>query len=254
MSAQQKMPDEFKEKVKLENYANTFFGFGKWEADYWLVGLEERGAKTLDEFYRRYNAWRKMGSEQMVDLREFFQKSKSKADPSNGEWPEWPKWDNPTWKTLRSILLDACVNIGELDDKNEFWGGSKNVKRGSGHIALIEVSPFPAPSTKDWPYGEWIPDFMKKRSKWKKKFQEERLRHLDEMLKEHKPIAVIDYGNAGNNMEICKSFKKPILYQKAKIDSSLWISPVKIAGAGHFSKIAKTQTSKQLKNWLYKTR
>jgi hypothetical protein len=203
--------------------------------------LEERGAETSDEFCRRYDAWQRMKSAEMVDLKDFFQRSK--IDPD---------WTNRTWKALHGILLKAGAKIGELNDKNKLWGGSINVERGSGHVALIEVRPFPAPSTKVWPYEGWTPDFMKTRKQCLKKFQQERLRTLDKMLKEHKPKAVIDYGNAWKDTEKSNKFSEPKLYRKAEIDSSLWISPVKIAGARPFDTIAKTQTSEQLRNWLNK--
>jgi hypothetical protein len=70
---------------------------------------------TSDEFCRRYKAWQAMHSEEMVDLRQFFQKSNGTNDN------KWPDWENTTWKTLRDILVEAKIKIGELNDKNELW-------------------------------------------------------------------------------------------------------------------------------------
>ncbi|MCC5911649.1 MAG: hypothetical protein JJT76_14585 [Clostridiaceae bacterium] len=33
----------------VENYMNNFFGYGNFDGDYWLVGIEERGGENYQD-------------------------------------------------------------------------------------------------------------------------------------------------------------------------------------------------------------
>jgi hypothetical protein len=193
MVKEQKLPSWFDEKP-LKKYAMTFFGFGSWKADYWLVGLEERGAtKDEFEFCKRYHAWKKMQDNGMVndglvDLGKFFEK----CDIKN---PKTPNWTNQTWQAIHCICREAGLCIDELCACNARWGGA-DAKKGSCHVALIESMPFPAPSTReqDWPYAKWNLDCMKSREQCASKFLDARLKILTKMFETHKPKMVITYG------------------------------------------------------------
>ena len=41
----------------IEAYCKQFFGYGRWDAPVWFVGLEEAGAGTPDELQARLSAW-----------------------------------------------------------------------------------------------------------------------------------------------------------------------------------------------------
>jgi len=183
---QQTVPPDLKDQ-SLYQYATTFFGFGSWEADCWLIGLEERGAKYEDEFCKRYAAWQALSRPDIVDLSDFLRECRVKGAPD---------WNNQTWRTMHCICRAAGFAIGELCACNARWGGGTSVTRGSGHVALIESMPFPAPSTKarEWPYTEWNQFGIESRASCAGKFFDERLGKLAKMFREHKPKVVITYG------------------------------------------------------------
>ncbi len=237
------------DETALRKYATTFFGYGSWKADYWLVGLEERGAtKRTDEFRRRYKAWHEMDCEGLVDLRRFCRKCSEGAPKSKWTFPDWR---NPTWKALHGLLTEAGIDIGEMNENNKLWGGSVGVEEGSGHVALIEVMPFPSPSVSTWPYEKWDWDFMQKRALCGAEFREARIAKLLSRFENCKPKAVIDYSRAWKKFKQPEiTFSRPVLYREAKINSSLWLAPVKIAGPILFDDVAKEQTAKQLSRWL----
>ena len=225
-------------KEAIEKYGNDFYGYGSWKADYWLIGVEERGCedKRPNEFIDRYNAWFNFVSPELVDLRQFSGKANIQLD-----------WGNSTWKALHRLLRDAGVDVDELTENNRLWGGSQDVQRGSRHVALIEAMPFPAVSTKKWPYANWEWDFMKTRFKCRNNFLAERIKFIYKKALEMKPKAIIDYGNVWNKIN---NLTDPTLYRTTKINDSIWISPVKIAGAYPFDTVARIQTSSYLKNNL----
>jgi hypothetical protein len=186
---EQNIPNDFENnREELCHYAKTFFGFGSWKAGYWLIGLEERGCtESPDELNSRYLAWEELKKTELVDLRKFFNKC---------EIPRTPDWRNRTWRALHCVCESAGLQIGELNEHNELWGGAKNLKRNNQQLALIEAMSFPAPSTKPekWPYSKWNSDYMKSREKCADKFLDCRLGTLAKMFVKHKPKVVITYG------------------------------------------------------------
>jgi hypothetical protein len=212
---QQKMPKDFKSQPKkLAAYAKRFFGFGNWNADCWLIGIEERGAEDKREFSNRYTAWYKLRRPALVDLRHFTKKAEV---PVN--------WQNPTWKQLHKL----CTKAGVLDEPlcSCVWGNAKQVGR-RHHVALIEAMPFPAKSTKEeeWPYGHWEPEFMKTRKACKNKFLAKRVARLLRKVLNEQPKVVIDYAGLWKEMwcsvEFCSENDQPFL--TAIIGRTLWIS------------------------------
>jgi hypothetical protein len=45
----------------IEAYCKQFFGYGRWDAPVWFVGLEEAGAGTPEELQVRLAAWDQCG-------------------------------------------------------------------------------------------------------------------------------------------------------------------------------------------------
>jgi|GEM_PF-6364256 len=210
MSTKQRMPKDLSEK-QLRLYANTFFGFGCWDAPYWIINLEEKGATTRDEFVRRYLAWQQMGSGSLVDLRNFA-----------GRCGIPLEWKNSTWKASHDILSFAGIHIGPLSQENTCWGGSC--------VALIEAMPFPATTTKEWPYSNWNFEFMQTREASKVRFRNQRAELIIEKVRQHKPKWVIDCGKVWTTLKARYGVKFAdhngrYGFHSAKFDGTLWVSP-----------------------------
>jgi hypothetical protein len=52
----------------LEEMARGCFGYGRWDAPYWLIGLEEGMSGTLDN---RIRAFQKLDKDGLCDSRKF---------------------------------------------------------------------------------------------------------------------------------------------------------------------------------------
>ena len=193
------MPKEFKRYPKrLAAYAKTFFGFGTWKADCWLIGIEEHGAANSDEFSSRYHAWKELKcNEGLVDLPKFIHSAEIPFEPTNS-----------TWTALNKICLafdHATEQLAKVKypDKLKGWGRTKH-RKGTLQVALIEAMPFPSPSTKDndWPYTGWRSNSMKKRADCGSQFLPERSQIIADRFRHHKPMTVITYGSVFSSQNI----------------------------------------------------
>lgn len=190
----------------LCHYAQTFYGFGSWRADYWLIGLEEFGCtKSSDEFTKRYSSWKKNRGRELVDLKNFF---------SDCQIEETPDWANATWQWLHRLCRHAGLFANGLCEHNRHWGGNRKVRRNSGHVALIEATPFPAPSQNgsDWPYRQFWKKFrfMENSKRARDKFLSARLERIQNRFYKYRPKLVIFYGKlpVGDHFFAWKSLGK----------------------------------------------
>lgn len=185
MIKMQKIPTGLTEQI-LNKYALNFFGFGKWEAPIWLIGLEEWGATAENEFEKRFVAWNKSQScNSLLDLREYACECKIEL-----------KWKNPTWRAMHTICCEAGYTIGELCPFNSNWGGSGCGNLDSA-VALIEAMPFPSPSTKKWPYTTWEQFGIQTREACAEKYLDQRLQSIVENLgKKYRPKLIVLYGRS----------------------------------------------------------
>ncbi len=196
-------PPDIEDADLLKEYGEAFFGYGSWDADYWLIGIEERGAETEDEFSNRFKAWNKMEAEEkkrgLVDLRDYASESKIELD-----------WTNPTWRAMQTVCSEIGLKIGDLGEGNKNWGGKDNENLPS-RVALIEAMPFPAPGIKQWPYEDWPKFEMETRKKCAEKFLHLRFKQLVGKLKKHQPKLVVLYGQRyAERVDVREEWKKEI--------------------------------------------
>ena len=85
----------------IEAYCKQFFGYGRWDAPVWFVGLEEAGAGTPAELHARLTAWDQRGRRELEDAPAFY--------PACGQaqWHGPNAALQPTWRQLIRILLLA---------------------------------------------------------------------------------------------------------------------------------------------------
>ncbi|MBK1989863.1 hypothetical protein A0J48_020410 [Sphaerospermopsis aphanizomenoides BCCUSP55] len=178
MASQQFLDDEL-----LQRRIEKFYGYGNYEGKYWFVGMEEAGGETFADINCRMNTWAKREHQEIDDIAEYEQ--------DRGWWDE--KIQN-TWKGLIRITLSANGkdNIDVQDVKKyQFCElGRKNKE-----TCLLELLPLPSPSIDDWIYAKHsqLP-FLSDRETYKNYCIENRINHISQRIKEHKPKAVVFYG------------------------------------------------------------
>ena len=171
----------------IEAYCKQFFGYGRWDAPVWFVGLEEAGAGTPEELQARLAAWDQRGRRELEDAPAFY--------PTCGQH----QWHGPnailqrTWRQLIRILLlargEPVAEEALLEYQKHTLGAS------SGHVCLTELFPLPAPSHRQWPYAdhENLPGRIRNREQFMQTVLPGRAATLREKIALHHPRAVVFY-------------------------------------------------------------
>jgi hypothetical protein len=171
----------------IEAYCTQFFGYGRWDAPVWFVGLEESGAGTPKELLSRLAAWDRRGRRELEDAPTFYPAC------SQNHWhgPHAPL--QPTWRQLiRMLLLARDEPVGEaalLEHQRFAFGGS------SGDVCLTELSPLPAPNHREWPYAgrRDLPEWVRSREQFMLTVSTGRIATMREKIAIHHPKAVVFY-------------------------------------------------------------
>lgn len=171
----------------IEAYCKQFFGYGRWDAPVWFVGLEEAGAGTPAQLQARLTAWDQRGRRELEDAPAFY--------PACGQ----PQWHGPdatlqrTWRQLiRLLLLARGEPVGEvalLEYQKKILGAF------SGHVCLTELLPLPAPSHRHWPYAAHanLPTWLQTREQFTQAVAAGRIATLREKIALHHPRSVVFY-------------------------------------------------------------
>ncbi len=171
----------------IKAYSKQFFGYGRWDAPVWFVGLEEAGNGTPDDLRARLAAWDRRGRRELEDAPAFY--------PACGQ----NQWHGPdatwqrTWRQLmRMSFLARSEPVGEdalLEYQKHTLGAF------AGNVCLTELSPLPAPGLSQWPYAdnENLPDWMRRRDTFLQAVLPGRIATLREKIATHHPRAVIFY-------------------------------------------------------------
>jgi hypothetical protein len=173
--------------------AENCYGYGRWDAPYWFIGLEEgQSPKENNDFGNRAKAFHELNTDGLCDCRKFHEKIKEY------------RWHNvnaktgkvdlqSTWKYLMLLLLayqgkptedrERRSNLKRNYQCNQ-WGAEG---RDTGETCVIELSGLPANNSK---ISKERPEEMRKELD---RIRPERIGHIQEMLN-HGPQFVVMYG------------------------------------------------------------
>jgi hypothetical protein len=149
--------------------ARSWFGYGRWDAPYWFIGMEPGGSDDVAS----YESWQRLGGGELIDCRQHHLDSgfmKWHGDDQHGT--------QPTWRRLIQTMLAFEGLPARLDDvlryQHDGWGCM------SDDTAVIELGALHAPSL-----GAEVD---------RTTFRGERVAILRERLLEHPPIFALCYG------------------------------------------------------------
>jgi hypothetical protein len=180
---------EYLDNLLLHDFARTFYGYGRWNAPIWFVGMEEGGGNSVQVIQRRLDDWAARGREELQDLPDT-----GKAMGDTCWFIERPKLQR-TWSILIRI---AMVIDGREPTTAAIREYQKcHLGRHDGENCLVELLPLPSPSTQHWFYAaaSLLP-YLESRQKYCDELIPTRIAHLRQRLDTHKPRAVIFYGTA----------------------------------------------------------
>ena len=75
----------------LDKYVSLFFGYGRWTAPIWFVGIEEAGGRDELEIERRISLWNARGRKELEDAPSFY------PETGNDRWHGGTAILQPTW-------------------------------------------------------------------------------------------------------------------------------------------------------------
>jgi hypothetical protein len=155
-----------------ERAAQEWFGYGRWKAPYWFIGMEP-GGTDLDEIYA---SWERLSSPPLLD-------AKAHEDDCNAHLPEHlqthyfaekPKIQRGTWPALIHIVLGYTQSDEDPHLYQRDKLGSHN-----GDTALLEISAIAAKDIS-------VPT--------ERKYRKQRADFLGDQVLAHQPEFVVCYG------------------------------------------------------------
>jgi hypothetical protein len=170
----------------LSAFMSGFYGYGRWDAPLWFIGMEEGGGNSWEEIARRVSVWEEFNRPELADLHEFH--ALLGVTRHSGPMAKLQR----TWTSLTRIALAAEGRPFQLDDVRNYQGSELGSR--AGQTALIELLPLPSPSTKDWFYAESGLPELATRERYRDAVAPHRVEHIRESLSRHRPRLVVFYG------------------------------------------------------------
>jgi hypothetical protein len=175
----------------LRKRLGNFWGFGRYESEYWFVGMEEGGGDEIREVSRRLAIWERLGSPELVDNYEYHLGIRGYGYE---RFFEGNMKLQKTWaKLIRTLLNVQDPNkIYTVSDIKQYqahcWG------RKDSNNCLIDIFPLPSPSANRWYYDKWSEiTILKSRDTYKSSLQDKRIDTLRKRIAAYKPKVVMFY-------------------------------------------------------------
>jgi len=190
------MLDDF----QLLNRITNFWGLGRFESDYWFVGMEEGGGNSLEEVSKRMQSWIDQGATELVDNYDYH---KGITGFDLMRFFEGKIKLQPTWSRLiRTFLVYQNPNTKYEPNDIRFFQSEKWGREDSDNC-VIEIFPLASPSANHWKYNLWsdLP-ILKDRETYKNTIREMRINSLKNKIDIHKPKFVLMYGMNKDYLDI----------------------------------------------------
>ena len=203
------------DKDLLSNRLENFWGLGRFEADYWFVGMEEGGGNSEDEVSKRLQTWSDLGCTPLVDNYQYHIGVEGYDFDGffDGNIRQQATWA----KLIRTMkVINDPNNEYKSQDIKDFQ--SKNWGRCDSENCLIEIFPLPSPNANHWNYDNWsdIP-ILRSRESYKSALRDPRIKSLGQKIDIYKPKLVLMYGMSAEFLDIWSEVAKIKFNQSPKI-------------------------------------
>jgi hypothetical protein len=125
-------------EAKIAHMAEEFFGYGRWSAPFWFVGPEAGMARDGDDLVSRYESWRGLDFQPVVDCA---------AHHEGFRFRKWHQQHPPTQATWRHLIRLLLTYQGKPNDleairtyQRDQWGSQ------TGETCVIELAGLPSPN------------------------------------------------------------------------------------------------------------
>lgn len=171
----------------LNQFIQSFYGYGSFAAGTWFIGMEESGGESQDEVRRRLSAWQSRGAQELEDARAYHQAL------GMDQFFREPVQLQPTWAQLCRVALAAQGAPGDLEAIKAYQ--KEKLGRQDGETCLLALLPLPTPGTDRWFYPHWSElNFLASRSRYMEEVLPVRTQELKRRLAQWQPRSVVFYG------------------------------------------------------------
>lgn len=183
------MTTEAFDDALLQDYMHGFYGYGRYAAPYWFIGMEEGSSGKPTEIPMRTHQWHKRGRRELEDLVDY-----SYLIGMEGLLGSRARIQ-PTWAGLIKILLSAEGQ--DLDTESVRRFQREKLGRQDGTNALLELLPLPSRRLNKWLYAEHsrIPE-LANRQAYTRAYAPKRAEAIRQRIQQHKPEAVVFYSSS----------------------------------------------------------
>jgi len=186
--------ENFDEQL-LDDFANTFYGYGDYQGKYWFIGMEEGGGDSYEKVNNQLLTWERRGRCELELLPAFDQ------DLGIGNYFQMPPKNQPTWNRLIRVILSASdpgwdSKTAQLQKKAVQDYQVSKLGRMPGQDCLIELFPLPSPSMSHWIYADHASKLQqfKDRQKYREHYLPRRVHHIRKRIHQYNPAVVVFYG------------------------------------------------------------
>lgn len=136
----------------LLQYIHNFYGYGNLNSNYWFISLEEGGGHSEIEIQNRINSWKKRGSKEIEDCKDYHIEIGIRNFFTNSPILQ------STWKTYIRIFFISEKNISFINGDNDTQKRmlrnyqSNDFGRTHGQMCMMELRPLPSKNLKTWIY------------------------------------------------------------------------------------------------------
>lgn len=173
----------------LDQFIDSFLGYGNLQAPLWFVGMEEGGGQSLAELSDRLRAWDQRGRQPCEDLAGYH---RAIGVTQFFDLPH-PKLQT-TWCALMKALQAWRGGASDLSTLRTLQASELGTL--GGPVALLELLPLPAPRVDAWPYRELAEQrpYLADRSRYVAHLLPRRIERLRAAVRLARPQAVVCYG------------------------------------------------------------
>lgn len=204
------------EEQQLLHWLHHFYGYGSWQARFWLIGYEEPGGDVPEEVADKFTYFYQHHAEAkptLSNIRELYQHvSVGSEDPKTDTFTnryEYRFGTNAIPSTVWKNLIAFEHGYDNQPQPDPFlYQKEKFAQAELKREALIPLYPLPGSHTHSWHYN-WLNlpgcDFLKSQQRYEEFIYPQRIHTLLSKIREQKPEIVLMFG-----MKDIKKLKKSV--------------------------------------------
>ena len=148
-------PNQLKQYISLSN-SPGFFGYGKWESEIYILGIEEAGCYSEELIQQKINKYFELefGDDGLFDNRSFQYDLIDLNDPKLRNYADF--YNGYMHKLGYVQKVATLLKVLENSERETYNYVQNLLGSVDSNHSLIEILPLPCPKVNDWFYPNWV--------------------------------------------------------------------------------------------------